>query len=96
MNIIIRRFLFVFSLTVFLIVFPLYLAAAETTKPLSIDPITTTWSAGEWILSKFSSKKDGFHTAERQAKFNKWSKEDWIKDDPYACMWNSNWINTNC
>ena len=26
-------------------------------------------------------------------KFKKWEKEDWIKDDLHADMWDKNWIN---
>jgi hypothetical protein len=29
---------------------------------------------------------------EKQDKFDKMAKEDWLKDDPYRNMWDPNWI----
>ena len=79
------------SLVVLLMIVPCYVIAAETS--LSINPLTAIWSAGEWVVNKITDKpKPSFHTPERQAKFDRWSKEDWIKDDPYACMWDRDWI----
>jgi hypothetical protein len=63
---------------------------ADTINP---TPLTAAYSAGEWVVNKITVKpKPGFHSPERQARFDSWMKEDWIKDDPYACMWERNWI----
>lgn len=81
-------------LVVLLIGFPVYVAAeTPPTSGLNINPISAALSAGEWIVDKINNKpQPKFHTAERQARFDSWSKEEWIKDDPYACMWDRNWI----
>lgn len=77
------------ALAVLLLVYPV-LVVADTINPM---PITAVYSAGEWVVNKITTKpKPSFHSPERQAKFDRWSKEDWIKDDPYACMWDRNWI----
>lgn len=77
------------ALAVLLLVYPV-LVVADTINP---TPLTAAYSAGEWIVNNISAKpKPSFHSPERQAKFDRWSKEDWIKDDPYACMWDRNWI----
>jgi hypothetical protein len=77
------------ALAVLLLVYPVLLVA-DTINPM---PITAVYSAGEWVVNKITTKpKPSFHSPERQAKFDRWSKEDWIKDDPYACMWDRNWI----
>lgn len=81
-------------LVVLLIGFPVYVAAeTPPTSGLNINPLTAAWTAGEWVVDKMTTKtKPSAHTPERQARFDSWSKEDWIKDDPYACMWDRNWI----
>jgi hypothetical protein len=77
------------ALAVLLMVYPV-LVVADTINPM---PITAVYSAGEWVVNKITTKpKPSFHSPERQARFERWSKEDWIKDDPYACMWDRNWI----
>ena len=81
------------SLVVLLMVYPACVVAAEAGAGLSINPLTAVWTAGEWVIDKATAKpKPSPHTPERQARFDRWSKEDWIKDDPYACMWDRNWI----
>jgi hypothetical protein len=63
---------------------------ADTINP---TPFTMVYGAGEWVVNKISAKpKPSFHTPEREARFDRWSKEDWIKDDAYACMWERDWI----
>ena len=77
------------SLAVLLLGYP-GISVADTINP---TPFTAAYSAGEWVVNKISAKpKPRFHSPERQARFDQWSKEDWIKDDPYACMWERNWI----
>lgn len=81
------------TLAVLLMVYPAWVIAAEAGAGLSINPLTAVWSAGEWVVNKVNAKpKPSFHSPERQARFDSWMKEDWIKDDPYACMWDRNWI----
>lgn len=82
-----------FILIIFM--FPIYCFSNEATRIIELNPITATWTAGEWVVDKITSKKNTFHSSERQAKFDKWRKEDWIKDDPYSCMWDLNWIHSN-
>lgn len=63
------------------------------TQGLVPSPVTAALSVGDWVVDKVMPKtKQSLHTPERQAKFDRWSKEDWIKDDPYACMWEKDWI----
>jgi len=77
------------TLAVLLLVYP-GISVADTINP---TPFTAVYSAGEWVVNKISAKpKPSFHGPERQARFDQWSKEDWLKDDPYACMWERNWI----
>lgn len=72
-------------------VYPALVIAADT--GFNPSPITAVYSAGEWVVDKMTEKpRPSDHTAERQARFDGWLKEDWIKDDPYACMWDRNWI----
>jgi len=79
------------ALVVLLMVYPVLVVADS--QGLTPTPFTAAYSAGEWVVDKMTSKpKPSFHTPERQAKFDRWSKEDWIKDDPYACMWEKDWI----
>jgi len=81
------------SLAVLLLGYPAIAVADVVTDTINPTPLTAAYSAGEWIVNKISAKpKPSFHSPERQAKFDRWSKEDWIKDDPYACMWDRNWI----
>jgi hypothetical protein len=77
------------TLVVLLMVYPA-IVIAEAINP---TPFTAVYSAGEWVVDKMTAKpKPSFHTPERQARYDRWSKEDWIKDDVYACMWERDWI----
>ena len=81
------------SLVVLLLGYPAIVVADVVTDTITRTPITAVYSAGEWVVNKITAKpKPGFHSPERQARFDQWAKEDWIKDDPYACMWERNWI----
>jgi hypothetical protein len=72
-------------------VYPALVLAADSS--INPNPLTVAYTAGEWMVDKLKDKpKVSMHSTERQAKFDKWLKEDWIKDDPYACMWDRNWI----
>ena len=66
-------------------------SAADTT--LTPTPFTAVYSAGEWAFKKLNGKPyPSALSKEKQAKFDALLKEDWIKDDPYACMWETDWI----
>ena len=81
------------TLAVLLMVYPAIVVADVVTDTITRTPFTAVYSAGEWVVNKISTKpKPSFHAPERQALFDQWSKEDWIKDDPYACMWERDWI----
>ena len=81
------------SLVVLLLGYPAIVVADVVTDTITRTPFTAVYSAGEWVVNKISTKpKPSFHAPERQALFDQWSKEDWIKDDPYACMWERDWI----
>lgn len=54
-------------------------------------PITAAYSLIEKAVTK-EPKIPSVLPKEKQAKFDKMSKEDWIKDDPYADMWDKNWV----
>ena len=79
------------TLAVLLFFMPLVICAAEN-SPIP-TPITAVFTAGEWVVDKVTAKpKPSFHNAERTARFERWSKEDWIRDDAYACMWERDWF----
>ena len=91
----IKELVVLLTLVLLIMVYPAWVLAAEapTGGGFKIDPISTTLSAGDWIISKITAKpKPSYHNPEREAKFNSWIKEDWIKNDPYACLWDPNWI----
>jgi hypothetical protein len=67
--------------------------AAAADSGINPSPLTAIYTAGEWVVDKIKDQPNpGFHLKERQAKFDRWAKEDWIKDDAYACMWERDWI----
>jgi hypothetical protein len=81
------------SLVVLLLGYPAIVVADVVADTINPTPFTAVYSAGEWVVNKISAKpKPSFHSPERQARFDSWMKEDWLKDDPYACMWDRNWI----
>lgn len=60
---------------------------------INTTPITAVYSAGEWVVNKITDKPyPSALSKEKQAKFERWAKQDWIKDDAYACMWEPDWI----
>jgi hypothetical protein len=66
-------------------------SAADTT--LTPTPFTAAYSAGEWVVKKLNGNAyPSALSKEKQAKFEAQLKEDWIKDDAYACMWDTDWI----
>ena len=68
-------------------------ATPAVAADLPINPITATLSAGDWVYNKFKdTKPPPVLTKEKITKFEKMSKEDWVKDDPHADMWDRNWV----
>ena len=66
-------------------------AAADT--GINPSPLTAVYTAGEWVVDKINTKPyPSALPKDKQEKFDRWAKEDWIKDDAYACMWDRNWI----
>jgi hypothetical protein len=45
----------------------------------------------EYVVKGQSKPKD-ILPPEVRNKFDKWNREDFIKDDPYKEMWDKNWI----
>ena len=58
------------------------------------SPITMTYTVIEKVVGKEPKKTVLVLSKEKQAKFDKMAKEDWIKDDPHADMWDPNWISS--
>jgi hypothetical protein len=54
-------------------------------------PITAAYSIVEKVITK-EPKAPQVLSKEKIAKFDKMAKEDWIKDDPHADMWDKNWV----
>ena len=54
-------------------------------------PITAAYSIVEKVITK-EPKAPQVLSKEKIAKFDKMAKEDWIKDDPHANMWDKNWV----
>jgi hypothetical protein len=62
-----------------------------TLDNLPITAITSVYNAVEYVVQKQDKPKDILPLEVRQ-KFDKWKREDFIKDDPYKEMWDKNWI----
>ena len=56
------------------------------------SPITMGYTVIEKAVGKQPPKPPSVLSKETQAKFDKWSKDDWIKDDPHSDMWDKNWV----
>jgi hypothetical protein len=55
------------------------------------SPITMTYTVIEKVVGK-EKKYPSALSKEKQEKFDKMAKEDWIKDDPHSDMWDKNWV----
>jgi hypothetical protein len=55
------------------------------------SPVTMAYSIVEKVVTK-EPKYPSALPKEKQAKFDRMAKEDFIKDDPHADMWDKNWI----
>ena len=56
------------------------------------SPVTMTYTVIEKAVGKEPKKPLSVLSKEKQDKFDKMVKEDWIKDDPHADMWDKDWI----
>jgi hypothetical protein len=67
-----------------------YLADNSSINP---NPITLGYTVIERVIGRDIDKPKPILTKEQIAKFDRWAKEDFFKDDPHKDMWDSNWIN---
>ena len=75
----------------------MYLADATPASPMNyINPISIAVSVADKITNHYEEKNKPkskpILSKEKQDKFDKMAKEDWLKDDPYKDMWDKNWI----
>lgn len=71
-----------------------YLAELKTSPSDFVNPISMTLNIADaaYQYLKPEEKLPSELPAKKSAKFKKWEKEDWLKDDPYKDMWDPNWI----
>jgi len=76
----------------------MYMADATPTKspadylnPISVA-VTVVEKVTNYVEEKNKPKEKLAIPQEKIDMFKKWEKEDFIKDDPYKEMWDSNWI----
>jgi hypothetical protein len=60
---------------------------------LSPTPFTLGYTVVEKVIGRDIDKPKPILTKEQMAKFDRWAKEDFYKDDPHKDMWDPNWIN---
>lgn len=72
----------------------IYVAELSTNPANYINPVTATLTIADkaYQYLKPEEKIPSTLPAKKIAKFKKWEKEDWLKDDPYRDMWDPNWI----
>ncbi len=75
----------------------MYLADATPASPINyINPISIAVTVADKVTNHYEEKNKPkskpILSKEKQDKFDKMSKEDWLKDDPYKDMWDKNWI----
>ena len=75
----------------------MYLADGTPTSPMNyINPISIAVSVADKVTNHYEEKNKPkpkpILSKEKQDKFDKMAKEDWLKDDPYRNMWDPNWI----
>ena len=75
----------------------MYLADATPTSPMNyINPISIAVTVADKVTNHYEEKNKPkskpILSKEKQDKFDKMSKEDWLKDDPYKEMWDKDWI----
>ena len=75
----------------------MYLADATPASPMNyINPISIAVTVADKVTNHYEEKNKPkskpILSKEKQDKFDKMSKEDWLKDDPYKEMWDKDWI----
>ena len=75
----------------------MYLADGTPTSPADIlNPISVVVTVADKVTNHYEEKNKPkpkpILSKEKQDKFDKMAKEDWLKDDPYRNMWDPNWI----
>ena len=76
----------------------MYMAEVSPTKSPAdyLNPISVAVSVADkvtgYIEEKNKPKPKPAISQEKIDKFDKMSKEDWLKDDPYKEMWDKDWI----
>jgi hypothetical protein len=59
----------------------------------NLNPITLGYTVIEKVIGRDIDKPKPILTKEELAKFERWAKEDFYKDDLRKDMWDLNWIN---
>jgi hypothetical protein len=75
----------------------MYLADGSPTSPASyINPISVIVTVADEVTNHYEEKNKSkpklILSKEKQDKFDRMAKEDWLKDDPYKNMWDKDWI----
>jgi hypothetical protein len=75
----------------------MYLADATATSPVDyINPISIAVTVADKVTHHYEEKNKPklkpVLSKDKQDKFDKMSKDDWLKDDPYKDMWDKDWI----
>jgi hypothetical protein len=76
----------------------MYMAEVSPTKSPAdyLNPISVVVTVADKVTSHYEEKNKPkpklILSKEKQDKFDKMSKEDWLKDDPHKNMWDPNWI----
>ncbi len=75
----------------------MYLADGTPTSPADfLNPISVVVTVADKVTNHYEEKNKPkpkpILSKEKQDKFDKMAKEDWLKDDPYRNMWDPNWI----
>lgn len=76
----------------------MYLADATPAKsPVDyINPISIAVTVADKVTHHYEEKNKPklkpVLSKDKQDKFDKMSKDDWLKDDPYKDMWDKDWI----
>ena len=75
----------------------MYLADATPASPMNyINPISIAVTVADKVTNHYEEKNKPkpkpILSKEKQDKFDKMAKEDWLKDDPYKNMWDKDWI----
>ncbi len=62
-----------------------------TLDNIPVTPITSIYNAIEYVIQREDKPREILPLEVRQ-KFDRWKREDFVKDDLYKEMWDKNWI----